>query len=481
MIIQKAKYQPSAVTMYQNNPLIEALTDYLEWSPAAILEKLSKEPSEINELANRVQSTAWLSSLPSNLFIPTKRHFALFETIDLLIRQGYMLRNPMTPTRAEYLRDAYARQQAGEKLTECTFEEDVEEQLTASLIGTSGMGKTRTVKRILTLYPRLIQHDRETMGGPILQITYIHVECPHDGSVITLCKDILTQIDNLTGLNYKTKFRITDRTTLDTLKSTLVHILAVHYVGIIVIDEIQNLASSRKNREDLFNFIVSLSNSLNVPLLFVGTPKIHKFLTGNMRTARRFGTRGFINWKPLSPETSEWKKLIRGLWKCNRLKHDAEEVPKEIEEKLYEHSFGIVELLLKLFILAQTRVLLVSACKDRPTEQKLTPEAIDYIFNEYFQNVKPILDKLHKGDVEALLKLDDIVMPESIDEVISEIKADLYEDVDSELDPAALRKADVEDSIRSGMEYAGDALPDVAKDIAQSLINHETPMKGEDD
>ena len=470
MMIHKAKYSPSAVDAYRDNPLIEALPDYLVWSPAKILEKMSRAPVKINELANRTQSTVWLSSLPSKLFIPTKRHYALFETIDLLIRQGYMLRNPITPMRAAYLRQAYERQQAGEQVTDCTFEEVVHEQLTASLIGTSGMGKTRTVQCILSLYPQLLQHERQLMGGPILQITYIHVECPHDGSVITLCKDILTQIDRLTGLDYKTKFRISDRTTLDTLKSTLVHLLAVHYVGIIVIDEIQNLVSSRKSREDLFNFIVSLSNSLNVPLLFVGTPKIHKFLTSNMRTARRFGTRGFINWKPLNPETNEWKKMICGLWNCNRLKHDAEVMPKNIEEKLYECSFGIVEILLKLFILAQTRVLLVSA-RNKDIEQKLTPEVIDYIFEEYFENVKPILAKLHKGDVDALLKLEDIAMPESIDSVISDIKAEVAEEIDTEIDPASLRRADANDAIRSGLEYAGEALPDIAKDIARGLIN----------
>ncbi len=270
MITVKAQYKPASVPAHQNNPLIEALPDYLEWRPADILRKLAKVPVMPIEVGTRSQNTAWLSELPSNLFIPTKRHYALFETVDLLIRQGYVLRNPITSERAEYLRDAYARMQAGEHVTDGTFETECHEQLTASLIGTSGLGKTRTVERILTLYPQLIEHERRFVGGPFLQITYLHVECPHDGSVIALCRGILAEIDRLTGIDYRGKFKITDRTTLETLKSTLAHVLAVHYVGIIVIDEIQNLTSSRKNREDLFNFIVSLSNSLNVPPAFRG-------------------------------------------------------------------------------------------------------------------------------------------------------------------------------------------------------------------
>ena len=474
MQIYKAHYRPAVIAAHKNNPLIETLPDYLEWMPKHVLAKLAKTPVAPSAVASRVQCTAWLNQLPMNFFVPTKRHYALFETIDLLIRQGYVLRNPLTPERAEYLRNAYARQQAGEKITDCTFEEEVHEQLTASLIGTSGMGKTRTVERILSLYPQLIEHSREQNGGPFLQITYLHIECPHDGSVNALCRSILAEVDRLTGNNYKEKFHITDRTTLETLKSTLVHILAVHYVGIIVIDEIQNLVSSRKNREDLFNFIVSLSNSLNVPLLFVGTPKIYKFLTSNMRTARRFGTRGFIQWKPLPRDSREWKTFVTALWHCSMLQQDPESIPEEIEDKLFECSFGIVEILLKLYILTQNRILYLTARKQSTTEKRLTVEAIDHVFHEYFENMEPILGKLHKGDLKALLELEDIVMPASLEEITSQMRVEIsQEDVEEDAADDELRRSDVKSAIAGSLQYAGDGLPPVAQKIAEELIKTE--------
>lgn len=474
MIVQKAKYTPSSAEVHRNNPLIEALTDYLEWRPRDILKKMSKEPELPHIHAARNQKTAWLSNLPSAFFTTTKRHYALFETIDLLIRQGYVLRNPMTPERAEYLRSVYERQQSGEKVLDATFEEEVHEQLTASLIGTSGMGKTRTVARILSFYPQLLEHDRRYMGGPILQIVYLHVECPHDGSVVALCRKLLDEIDRLTGNEYQKKFRITDRTTLETLKSTLVHVLAVHYVGIIVIDEIQNLTSSRKTREDLFNFIVSLSNSLNVPLLFVGTPKIYGFLTSNMRTARRFGTRGFISWKPLEKGSREWQAMTTELWKYNLLQDDADAMPEEIEDKLFERSFGIVEVLLKLYILTQNRILLLSARKDASTTRKMTPEAIDYIFKEFFSNLEPILKKLHKGDMDALRKLEDIALPDNLEELTAQMRAEIdleYEDLDED----ELQRQDLQESLAENLAYAGADMPQVAQDIAQGIIGGESP------
>lgn len=471
MQIHKAHYRPAVITAHKNNPLIETLPDYLEWMPKQVLAKLAKNPVAPSAIASRVQRTAWLNKSPMTAFVPTKRHYALFVTIDLLIRQGYVLRNPLTTERAEYLRNAYARLQAGEK---STFEDEVHEQLTASLIGTSGMGKTRTVELILSLYPQLIEHSRVQNGGPFLQITYLHIECPHDGSVNALCRSILAEVDRLTGNNYKEKFHITDRTTLETLKSTLVHILAEHYVGIIVIDEIQNLVSSRKNREDFFNFIVSLSNSLNVPMLVVGTPKIYQFLTSNMGTARRFGTRGFIQWKPLARDSREWKTFVTELWRFSMLHQDPESIPEEIEDKLFECSFGIVEILLKLYILTQNRILYLTARKHSTTEKKLTVEAIDHVFHEYFENMEPILGKLHKGDLKALLELEDIVMPASLEEITSQMRLEIsQEDVEEDAAGDELRRRDVKSAIVGSLQYAGDGLPPVAQKIAEDLIKTE--------
>ncbi len=478
MLIHPAVYRPATAEVHRNNPLIEALPDYLEWRPRDVLKKLSKEPEQLNACASRSQISAWLNNLPPSLFVPTKRHYALFETIDLLIRQGYVLRNPMTAERADYLRNAYERQQSGEKVLDTTFEEEIHEQLTASLIGTSGMGKTRTVERILTFYPQLIEHTRKSIGGPILQIVYLHVECPHDGSVVALCRNLLGEIDRLTLNDYRQKFRITDRTTLETLKSTLVHVLALHYVGIIVIDEIQNLTSSRKNREDLFNFIVSLSNSLNVPLLFVGTPKIYEFLTSNVRTARRFGTRGFINWKPLEKDSKEWKSMITELWKYNLLQDDADGMPEAVEDKLFERSFGIVEVLLKLYILTQNRILLLNSRKKAAAERKMTPEAIDFIFEEFFKNMAPILKTLHKGDLDALRKLEDIAMPENLAELTAKMHADIDSDEGDVLDENELQKQDLKAAVSGNVAFAGDALPQVAKDIARGILVDEEPKEG---
>jgi len=463
-----ARYTPAAVKAYQNNPLIEALPDYLEWSPRTVLEKLSKRPQTVEDPKTRTQKTAWLNNLPSDFFVATKRHYAVFETIDLLIRQGYVRRSPVSYAQRHRHQDDYNRLQSGEKITERTFEEHEHEQLTASLIGTSGMGKTRTVERILSFYPQLILHKRKRLGGPFLQIVFLHVECPHNGSVNALCRSLISEISALAGEDYRQQYHITDRTTLESLKNALTSLIEKHRVGLIVIDEIQNLASSKKDREDLFNFIVSLSNTLNVPLFFVGTPKIGNFLTNNMRTARRFGTRGFIDWKPLAKDCYEWRKIITELWNLSLLKGDAEGIPQDVEDKLFECSGGIIEILLKLFILTQNRILLVTTRKNDSTPERMTAQGIESVFNEFFQNMKPILAKMRNGDMNEILKMEDIAMPVSLDELTWEMRATIEEEEEG-LDELAMREKDLQSTLNGMSNFSKDEMPPITQELVDAI------------
>ncbi len=469
MQIYKASYRPAAIAAHRNNPLIEALPEYVEWMPRQVLAKLSERPESPSAVASRTQCAAWLNKLPTNFFVPAKRHYALFATIDLLIRKGYDLRNPLTVGRAEYLDNARERLQSAGKTA--NFAEQAQEQLTVSLIGAPGTGKTRSLERILSMYPQLIEHSREQNGGPFLQITSLRVECPREGGVNALCRGILAEVDRLTGNSCKERIHITDRTPLETLKSTLVQILAVHYVGIIVIDEIQNLFSNSKESEALFNFVVNLSHALRVPFLFVGTPKVYEFLTGNAHTARYFGTHGLVRWEPLSRGSREWETFVTELWRCSMLRQDPEVIPKEIEDKLFACSFGIVEILLKLYVLAQNRILYLTARRHDATERRLTAETIEHVFHGYFETVEPILAKLHKGERKALLELEGIVPPASLKEAASQMRAEISNEAgDEAVAEDELRRSDVKSAIAGSLQYAGNDLPPVAQKIARDLV-----------
>lgn len=421
--IEDAQYTLATLDIFRGNPLIEALPDFVNLSRTNIGDMLMGLPPFCRSDMTSKERSYWLVSLCDDLFVPLGRHMELFEIIDLMLRQGYRHRNPRLPEGADYLKEAPARfkAEAAKPLP------NWHETFSACLVGCSGTGKTRGVSRILDQYPTAIRHNKLWTGMPLLQIVHVRVDCPHDGGVKALCSSIIAEIGRIAGTNYAEEF-IKKRSTLESLKMTLVRLMSLHRVGLLVIDEMQNIVNSTKNREDLFNFIVSLSNSLSVPILFIGTPKLKRFMRDNLRTARRFGSLGSFNWDRLLPtikrrrKTSkgevlieepnpDWRRFIDSVWHTVVLREAPAYMPKEIEETLFDLTQGVVDFMLKLLILSQMRALTVSL-KDEERPETLTPGLLRRVFEDHFEHVKPMTDALRSGDDVKIAAFEDITFKE---------------------------------------------------------------------
>ena len=70
-------------------------------------------------------------------------------------------------------------------------------------MGFPGIGKTSAIERILSLYPQVILHKHPLNT---LQIVWLKLNCPHDGSLKTLCMNFFLKIDSLIGTNYYEKY-----------------------------------------------------------------------------------------------------------------------------------------------------------------------------------------------------------------------------------------------------------------------------------
>lgn len=420
--IWNAVYGISSMQRYRNNILIEALPDYLTYTAQSIQEGLEKRPEGLAGPASRRQRASWLMSAPSKLFAAEGRHLELAEIIDLMIREGYVYRNPNYPTDPVYLTEAYRRQQEGEKIV-VKYDEGWPEPMTAAVIGCSGTGKSFAVKEILKLYPHVIRHrwplSEEGNGDryeTFDQIVYLIVECPPDGSVKTMCKNILEEVDRVTGLDYFKVYRVHRATEAD-LRRAVVQVMALHRVGLLVIDEMQNIVLSRKNHEELFNFVVTLANSVEVPLLHVATPRVWDFLEDNLRVARRFGTKGTYNWTRLKFGDTEWQSFFRKLKSVYVLKLPFDD--EEIAHSLFEHSQGIAGILVNLFILAQMQAMVLS-------QEKLTSPIIKWTAATYFAHVFPMVDAIRKGTAEALKGFPDLPFtPANFAEAADELRRSL--------------------------------------------------------
>ena len=232
--------------------------------------------------------------------------------------------------------------------------------LSAALIGCSGIGKTTAVERVLSFYPQVLHHKPSTRYNNNMsfdQVVYVKVECPHGGSIKDLCIDIIEKLGELTDNDYLQTF-VKRTSTLSSLKIHLAHLIEQHKVGLLVVDEIQNLAGLYKNREEFFNFVVSLANGLGVPILYIGTPAAATFMKKDLRIARRFGSCGSFEWERLKQK--ECQEFMKELWKYNVLTAAPPEIPQDIADCLYYYSQGITDILVKLYILSQIRAMIVS-------------------------------------------------------------------------------------------------------------------------
>lgn len=230
------------------------------------------------------------------------------------------------------------------------------QSISCSILGASGIGKSSTIARILNLFPQVIEH-MEFEGSPFFckQINYLNVQCPSDCSVKAMCTDILLQIDRILGTEYAVKAMRRQSVTLDALVAQLSQLCITHNIGVIIIDEIQNvLSASTKsgNHTRLVRFLVQLMNDTGICAVLVGTPEVGAFFDSEPHLARR--TRGLRIGALGYGEP--FHHLLAGLWKMQYTKI-YQPLTEKLEGLLFEISGGIPALLAQVIALSQTQAI----------------------------------------------------------------------------------------------------------------------------
>ena len=137
----QAVYQDTGVPAYKGNPFIEALPPLLEAFTQTRNLKSGTVPSFQDLNAPRVVRSHSIARLSDDFFQPLNNHILLTEKISLMIRGGYVGRNPCTGDLQKHLQNGYERIQKGD-LNAFKFESVKSTAQSMLLIGCSGYGKT---------------------------------------------------------------------------------------------------------------------------------------------------------------------------------------------------------------------------------------------------------------------------------------------------------------------------------------------------
>ncbi len=390
--VVEAQYLPPPIPGYQGNPLIEALPPIL--SAAQTIEQLRDEPAH-DETARLLPTELRLHLLYDalNFFKPLPIHVELEQRISRIVRAGYQGRNPLV---RGFRREMEARLQ-GE--TPRKLKRTRSQGFT--LLGISGVGKTTALEGVLSLYPQVITHS-SYQGQPFshLQVVWLKLDCPHDGSIRGLCLDFFQAMDGLLDTGYFRYHARHGRATTDEMLPAMARVSAIHSLGVLVIDEIQHLSESRSGGANrMLNFFVRLVNTIGMPVILVGTPKARAVLTGEFRQARRGTGQGDLVWNQMQPGVI-WDLFVQSLWRY-QFTRQASPLTPELSQALHDETQGIVDFAVKVYMLAQFRAMTTG--REQVTEAVIRSVAADSL-----QLARPMLVALRSGDPIKLSQFEDI-------------------------------------------------------------------------
>ena len=212
-----------------------------------------------------------------------------------------------------------------------------------TIVGCSGIGKSSAINRAIDLITE--NGVIETQNPYTKIIPCVVVQCPFDCSTKGLLLEILRKVDEILGSNYYSK-SLKGRITTDMLIGTVSQI-SLNHIGMIIVDEIQNVANS-KNGTSLVGMLTQLINNSGISICMVGTPESTVFFEQAMQLARRS--------LGLHYSTLEYNQYFydfcKTLYSYQYTKNKTV-ISDSIVQWLYEHSGGIISVVVSLIHDAQ--------------------------------------------------------------------------------------------------------------------------------
>lgn len=399
-LLVDAVYNPSTNPRYRGNCLIESLPAPLR--PDSVHELFCAAPQfdsadRLLPAHERIQRVFGLAAL----CVPMDFQCETAIKIDAMIRDGYVDRAPSAGHQnrvAQALYEASVRGDAPHQLLRAT-----PTMLEGLLVGVPGMGKTQTVRRTLYRIPQAIHHKRDGL----YQVNYLEAEAPANGASIstTLC-ELIRQLDSLIpGSNYYYEYAVKGRPSDGKLLINLAYLANRHHLGLVVIDEIQNLNNSVKSEKVTMSHLVAALNIVHVPLLGLGTNSAYDILAADARIARRGVTVALPHWDRLPEyvldgQPNEWREFMQVLWQFQWVKQFTP-LDEWVLRLFYERCQGIMSLATALFAACQMHAIFSG-------KEKLTAEVIDFVYSTQFKIVHELIEAIASNDQTRIDEFKDL-------------------------------------------------------------------------
>jgi len=180
---------------------------------------------------------------------------------------------------------------------------------------------------------------------------------------------------------------------------------AFHGLGILVIDEIQNIGRHTGEEHLLMTFLTQLTNQIGIPILMMGTLSVLPQIRRTGRMARRSVGPACAVWMPRGRD-NEWHALLEEVWRY-QWTDVATPLGPELREVFFECTGGILDLMIKLSISVQLRLIYRSELGGASSEI-ITPSFLRSVAEADFAPVRSMVKALCLGDTSKLMRFDDM-------------------------------------------------------------------------
>lgn len=240
-----------------------------------------------------------------------------------------------------------------------------------TIMGESGIGKSSAIMKAISL----------SGGSTVIQteipytriIPFVLCQCPHDCSVKGMLLEILRQTDTIIGSNYYEQ-AVRARATTDMLIGSVSQV-AKNHIGLLIIDEIQNLAE-HKGGHKLMAMLTQLINNSGIGICMVGTNESKVLFESDFRLARR--SLGLTYERHLYGQY--FYDFCTTLFQYQYLTNYTP-ITDGIIRWLYEHSAGIISLAVSIFHDAQELAIL------QHTNERLGIELLNKTYKNRMQMI----------------------------------------------------------------------------------------------
>jgi hypothetical protein len=293
--------------LFEGNPFISKLEENVLLE-AQLNDKISEKIHSFAGFEDAPVQTKELA-LEKRFYLLPPHGYMIYTRILQLIRMGYLNRNPASDDYDKHLHEAGL---------DAPMPESLNDSGTAMLFrGSSGLGKTQLINRLLFTIPTVVEHEpsTETDYRAITQVVWIKIDMEVVGTRVGLITAIAKELDK--RLNCQFAARIAKLKLLTDKRLAIIRYCRMVCLGLLVIDDSQWALKKYKTDDDRKvsnEFIEQLFNQLGVPMVFIATPEHGTLKATQGTTTRRISHNGNYSEEVFGETDEFWKQLVEAYF-----------------------------------------------------------------------------------------------------------------------------------------------------------------------